>query len=398
MTCKRLLFPVAVASASPLCTTCQHPVHSWKTLPVSFHSSKRASDDHGGFAPEELDVIKRFPLVTIEKWQGDKASLFIWEEDAMTYAASQVKNANPNASVVVWFDSVRVYTGWNWPFKPNSDANVNHTFNPDAKHNCATGHFRHGEFLEAHPEYLLKNASGQPAVEEWSGCHTYDFAQEKVRNFWRDMCLNMTASGIVDGCGADDAWDVDVQCDMFGLDVETCDTWRAGHRQMMNETAEALGDGLLIGKDALQLGEYVNAVLHEGCDASNATILSLRGLTQRAKAAGQHWVYQCHSSCTEYIGTKYACSDSMESQVAAFLIGAGEDHYFSTGIWDTAQKTETHWLPEFFEPTLGDPLADAEYNATSGDWLRSFSSGTQVRFNAVTNEGVVQWASSAVLV
>ena len=45
--------------------------------------------------------------------------------------------------------------------------------------------------------------------------------------------------------------------------------WRAGKRQMMVDTTAALGNGLLVGKDAAELGDHVNAVLHEGCSAGN---------------------------------------------------------------------------------------------------------------------------------
>jgi hypothetical protein len=38
--------------------------------------------------------------------------------------------------------------------------------------------------------------------------------------------------------------------EFMGLNESTATTWRAGRRQMMIDTTAALGDGLLIGKDA----------------------------------------------------------------------------------------------------------------------------------------------------
>ena len=59
-----------------ICTTCKGPIHSWSTLPVSFHSSSDSTGPTGAFTNEDLEVIKRFPLVTIEKWQGENARQF----------------------------------------------------------------------------------------------------------------------------------------------------------------------------------------------------------------------------------------------------------------------------------------------------------------------------------
>ena len=99
------------------CTTCRAPVHSWKTIPVSIHTSRRDTGPTGEFSPEDLAVLAKAPLVTIEKWQGSLAtdasnrSVFLWEEDAMIAAAKQIKAANPATSVAVWFDTILVYTG-----------------------------------------------------------------------------------------------------------------------------------------------------------------------------------------------------------------------------------------------------------------------------------------------
>ena len=61
---------------------------------------------------------------------------------------------------------------------------------------------------------------------------------------------------------------------------------RAGHREMMRDTTLALGDGVLLGKDPWEVGDYVNGALHEGCAASNDTINTLRNLTALARAQG----------------------------------------------------------------------------------------------------------------
>jgi hypothetical protein len=133
-------------------------------------------------------------------------------------------------------------------------------------------------------------------------------------------------------------------------------------------------------QDAAELGDHVNAVLHEGCSSNNGTINLLRGLAAKAKAMGQRQLYQCHTT-----------GGLNADIIAAFLIGAGDDHYIASGGWyDGAVKG--HWSPLLDRP-LGDPLGDAAYDAVSTNWTRSFASGTKVTFSASKGAGDVEWAS-----
>jgi hypothetical protein len=71
-----------------------------------------------------------------------------------------------------------------------------------------------------------------------------------------------------------------------------------------------------------------------------------------------------------------------EPTVAAFLTGAGVDHYIASGGWHMAGKSPvSNWAPILAKP-LGAPTADAVYDATTTLWSRSFASGTRVSFNA----------------
>ena len=178
-----------------VCKTCKKPVWSWDRLPAFFHSCD-SDGPNGGLSNATLDIVKHFALVTLEKWQGSKVTPYTWEEDAWVVAAKQIKAINPGIAVVVWYDSFRIYT-------------ANKTLNPDLGESCKTGHFRAADYLETHPAMLLKNTSGLPALEPWSKCHIYDFAQPLVQAFWTDMCLNMTDSGVIDGCAADASWQRD---------------------------------------------------------------------------------------------------------------------------------------------------------------------------------------------
>ena len=112
-------------------------------------------------------------------------------------AARQVKSVNPGASIAVWMDTMLVYTGWSWSPDGALNKTLNTSLNPDIKGPCSTGHFRPAEFLEgtaAGRSLLLKNSSGQKALQKWSNCHVYDHSQAAGRQYWTEMCLNMTDS------------------------------------------------------------------------------------------------------------------------------------------------------------------------------------------------------------
>ena len=377
-----------VVAAARSCTTCKGPVHSWDHIPLSLHWATPETQSDGSFSAQDLQTVEKFPLVTIEKWQGSGAANFLWEEDAWVAAAKQIKGANPNASVVVWMDTMLVYTGWN-----TTGTDVNHTLNPDADPNCATGHFRNAEFLEAPANqgtYLAKNSSSMFALESWSHCHVYDHANPLVRQYWTDMCLNMTASGYIDGCGADfsameqNNWEAHTTQNIMkqlGMDNETAAAWGAGHRQMMLDTTTALGDGVLVAKDWRELGDHANGVIQEQCPPANGTIVILQNLTAQAKQLGKRLVYQCHTS-------------NLEQSLPAFLIGAGVDHYIVFGGW-SGGPAAGHWSPLADLP-LGEPLADGVYDPATGNWTRSFKSGTTVSFDPVARSGTVHWSTGHV--
>ena len=141
---------VLLLAAADACPTCIGPTWSWDRFPAFFHSSQHDGPG-GGFSPAAIATIARFPMATLEKWQGDQVTPPISEEQAWVVAAKQIKAANPKIAIAVWLDSFRIYT-------------ADKSLNPDLIRPCSTGHFAPADFLERHPEYLLKNASGQPAL------------------------------------------------------------------------------------------------------------------------------------------------------------------------------------------------------------------------------------------
>merc|ERR1712070_689630 len=233
---------------------CRFPKHSWATIPASIHTALRATGPDGTFNEADLEILKKTKLITLEKWQGDDAvdasgkRVFLWEEDAWVNTAKQIKAINPDASVVVWMDTMLVYTGWRLDGM-DGDPVTNHTLNPDATHACSTGHLRASEWIERYPQLLVHNTSGQPALEGFGNCHVYDHSQARVRQFWRDNCIRLTQSGVIDGCGADFSAGthnsvardgVNVEMGFMNVNESVAAAWLEGKRQMMIDTTAAL--------------------------------------------------------------------------------------------------------------------------------------------------------------
>ena len=83
-------------------------------------------------------------------------------------------NAARQVTVIAWLDSTNVF--------------------------AVQGHSRAAEFLES-GDLLLHNTSNLPALG-WGGLHVYDHSQPNVRAIWRNNCLALIATGVLDGCGA----------------------------------------------------------------------------------------------------------------------------------------------------------------------------------------------------
>lgn len=103
-----------------------------------------------------------------------------------------------------------------------------------------------------------------------------------------------------------------------GLDLETYPPKYACHiAHARRDATQSMGDGVIIGKDAYELFDHVNAVLHEGCAAAEDTILTLQNITQQtallpppSPSQPHRRVYMCHGK-------------GSVDEAAAFLIGAG---------------------------------------------------------------------------
>ncbi len=81
------------------------------------------------------------------------------------------------------------------------------------------------------------------------------------------------------------------------------------------------------------------------------------------------------------------CQD-INNSLAAFLIGAEKYSYYGCSRGWYIGPDWINWHSEYDKP-LGEPMGKAVKN---GDvWERSFKSGTVVKFNVTSNEGVIEW-------
>jgi hypothetical protein len=365
------------------------PIHSWATTPSFFHSSQMSKLTYNSV--DVAFIASHFPAVTIEKWMGCNSVPGCYvrrgtsavvavncptQEDATLATARLLKLAAPHISVSTWTDSMRIYS------QPAMNPSIENKSDQDCVRNVNT------PFLETHTEYLLKNATGGLALDSYIHAHVYDHTKSFVRDFWRDACLNMTATGLIDGCGAD-ASQQNGTTMIDGLTPAVDAAWSVAHVWAVgNATAAVAAQGhMILGKLQVQLGVSTNGVLQEGCVAGNATIKTLRLAAAKAVADNTRYVYECHSN-------------GVTNDLAAFLIGAGVDHYFGFGGWvDEAPVSTSHWHVEMGYP-LGAPVADATYDASTATWSRAFSSTaglTNVTFNAIMNTGTIAWASTQAL-
>ena len=352
------------------CTTCRQPAHDWTKVPIFFHGSDPNGTAGGGFTDVALATISRFPIVTLEKWQGSSLVPYTWQEDAWVVAARQIKARNPAITVLVWFDTVHIY---------EQDT----TLDPDLKDReyksawetgCTSGNLHASRFLDAHPEYLLMQDDGRKKALDNMGCHIYNYGEPAAQCYWQRMCLELVASGVIDGCGADASQSSASSGWQISKPAE--ELWNRGHAKMLWELLGRMGNGLLLGDADQSFSTWghlpVNAAgVHlEHCRPNNNTINGLRDAAVSKPGA----ILECHWQPSD---------GEFNDALAAFLIGAGNSHYIGKGFWDDIPSLGgqadfgDHWDVSFERP-LGAPGGDATYvgGAAYGQWTRFFGSGT----------------------
>lgn len=355
----------------------QAPHFSWDTLPVFVHTSNCS----GPASDHAIETLARFSLVTIEKFQGACANTNpgpeCHQEDAIIDTLKRVRQVNPKATTIFYYNSVINFVQYAFQGKGFPD------------------------------KQLLRNAKGKLITVNHRGDQSvFDFGQAAAREEWIAECVNATKTGWVDGCFVDRAMDGAPCCktEDSGLPAPTgcaqtsspmtpaqCTAYRQGHFDAINNLTAAIAPGPVIGNHAYTTNPHLYPLLNltgsmtEGIPTTEGGLEMLRWHAERGLA------FQAHKSTCPHPGAERT------DVLAHFLIGAGELAYFGCGGWDTsgnnASAWDSRWFEEFERP-LGAPVADGVKNNKTGTWTRSFKSKagtTKVSWNEATG-GKIDWA------
>ena len=219
-------------------------------------------------------------------------------------------------------------------------------------------------------------------TETW---YTWDFSKPEVCDLWSEACLNMTATGAVDGCFMDGCTRGNNRIIVPGpLAPATAAAYETNKPQFMAKLQQRVPGVLICGSgggwvDGVAATQVQNWGVHSQ-DYAGMWIPML----QRAVAAGV--IFEAHAAC----GSSDPNDPVEMTKLAAFLIAAGQGSYYLCGGWGSASVP---WFPIYDLP-LGAPLSNATLGA-DGVWRRSFASGTSVTLDTKTNNGTISWATLA---
>ncbi len=135
---------------------------SWDTVPVYNHIGK--SEDH--FNAKEVELLARFPLVTIEKGQAVRKGVSC--EEGIYRAAEQIKKVNPKTKVLFYLNAVI-----DWPGYAARQA------------------------FERNPRWALRSKDGKEVL--FKGRKLFDCSVPEVREWWSGVCGQAMKSAPLDG-------------------------------------------------------------------------------------------------------------------------------------------------------------------------------------------------------
>ena len=446
----------------PTCTTCKRPAWGWET--VGHMSFTHTCNVSGPWSEEALDVLQRFPMVNIERFMGQHQSCFrrhrdqwglpgcwlnatngnpscdtwldrgsrkvghrwrwasaglkgcnctteeaplgatrdargLYVEDHAIAALRQLKARNPEMAGLLYHDSARMWTGDQIDAQGRIGPQSSRRWNPTV--------FRADDaVVKTHPQWLLRNSTGGIVWDYYANNHIYDFSQPGMWSYWAEVCLNATATGVVDGCFADGASfgednpaapgqpasdGVRGIMREWGVTRIQAEAWILGHRQSLEATSTALGHGILVangGRSNLTQGFMIEAF-----KPTKAMIESVQA------AAADGVLTQVHANMYGY-----RIADVRDA-LAAFLIATGPWQFFSgpdqwqinqtctdpLGIVDIRRR----WLPEYDKP-LGEARGLGQHDPATNVSTRVFQSGTAVIFNHSAHRGTIRWSDGTV--
>lgn len=375
----------------------------------------------GPWSDAALDVLTKFPLVTIERFMGQHshchptswphgapggcspeegpkglttAMTGLYVEDHAIAALRQIKEGSKGKTATIFYhDSGRMWTN-DQPSGFGRVAPSPPLWNPTV--------YRFDDSMQqSTPEFLLHNSTGGFAYDTYANNHIYDHSHPDVPALWASLCLNVTRSGVADGCFADYAsmggddpaapgqpasQGVAGVMKAWSVNKSVAAAWVNGHQKALDVLMAGLGnDGVLIANGGVN--KHTNGFMMETFNPSSGDIRTIQA------AARNGLVNQVH--CNMYKGEG---NPDTRDCLAAFLIGAGNNSFFSgPDGWAIRQSSEdptglqdvqSRWRSEYDRP-LGPPKG---LGTLSGDgvWRREFAHASVV-FNTTTCQGTIHW-------
>ncbi|XP_062522191.1 uncharacterized protein LOC134196979 isoform X2 [Corticium candelabrum] len=339
---------------------------SWDTVPVFCHMCK----PQGLFNDTELDFIKRFAMVTIEKGQGLNQSGYA--EEKMIAAGMQIKKANSSIWTLFYMNAIL-----DWPF------------------------FKLHDIMLKNPDYWIKHDNGtavkfsgdssfpQPA----NGMLGFNQSNPNVRKMFTSDCVNATRSKAFNGCFIDRA--------NWALDIYNANNTRALHgvsRARVKELADGqvklleelqtgvTSSGLIMAKDVGRKAgftdwPYVNSIFLSDCYCCSDSCAD--DIEAAINATKRKQLLQCH------VNGNLNSQDQFTFALATFLVAAGEHSYFAYSHGWFLEGYGLKWWPEYNKP-LGPPAGPAK--RTGSVYERSFASGTHVWLDIKQKKANITWA------
>jgi hypothetical protein len=310
------------------------PRFSWDTVQPFLHFANTS----GPFSDDAIAEMAKFPMLTIEKFQGPCAATSkpptdtCHQEQLIVDILRRVKAVDASVCTIFYYNSILNF--------PQYDLSA--------------------RFMENNASLCLRDVHGSLVTE--SGGHksdmtVFDYQQPAACELWASTCINATKTGFVDGCFADRA--IDVQA--FETSGQLTPAQRAafdkGHWDALAKLQTTIGAGPVIANHAYNLSGVGGAMIEFG-KANIETVQDIQMSSQNQK------VTQAHFSKID--------DDSM----ATFLVAAGKNSYVGAGGWSVsgsgaAASPGHRWLPQYYERPLGVPLSDAVVSRSPADGVGS---------------------------
>jgi len=342
---------------------------SWDTLPVVWHGSV-----DGTWSDETVQALSKYAAVTLEKQAGAKENL-PWtdmttcqqgfdfsgcgccQEDLFQTNFAKLKAVAPQVQTIAYVNSIIAYPWYNGAHE-------------NAKNQSWPLRLEDGSFAHNIKDSLARS-------QTW---FAWNFGIEEVRRIFKEQCAGMTKSGAVDGCYIDGCQNVPGP-----LDSETKAAYISGKQQALEELQAEVPGVLLCGSG----GDTRPGMLGTSIQNWNKHTdqLATREIPKLMEAVSKGVMFEAKGKtvCSAGVDGDPQNSD-LQTELAAFLIAAGEQSYYRCGGWS---HTDATWYP-VYDKKLGEPLANATLGK-DGVWRRSFAAGTDVTFDTNTNVGTIVW-------